>query len=230
MARRMAPKANVSQSIDVAFALPYDRRQRSDSGAVEVGVNVSGLLFGGGHTGLNEFGMQISYADYTRRLIKALSARAGVSVKLLAHVNSVLMPHEDDRRIIDQLAAEFDGIERVGDFASPSEAKSYISGLDFLIGGRMHACIAAISSGVPVVPVAYSRKFTGLFEGVLDYRHTVPVTGLDTDAAVQFTLERFDARADLAAEIARLGPRIQRLLSEYQKELERSFSGLKQAA
>ncbi len=33
----------------------------------------------------------------------------------------------------------------------------------------MHACIAAISSGVPVFPMAYSRKFNGLFCDTLQY-------------------------------------------------------------
>jgi hypothetical protein len=32
----------------------------------------------------------------------------------------------------------------------------------------MHACIAALSSGVPVLPIAYSRKFRGVF-GSLGY-------------------------------------------------------------
>lgn len=228
VARTMAPKAKVTQTIDVAFALPFERRTRPAGGPLEVGINVSGLLFNGGHTGANEFGMQISYADYTRQLIQALKARPDVSVKLIAHVYSNIIPHEDDGRIIDQLAAEL-GVDRAPDFASPSAAKSYISGLDFMVGGRMHACIAAISSGVPVVPVAYSRKFTGLFEGVLGYRHTVPVTGLDTQAAVNFTLERFDRRAELAAEIDRISPQVQALLAGYQTELENSFSRLKTA-
>jgi polysaccharide pyruvyl transferase WcaK-like protein len=30
----------------------------------------------------------------------------------------------------------------------------------------MHACIAAFSSGVPTVPISYSRKFIGLFESL----------------------------------------------------------------
>jgi polysaccharide pyruvyl transferase WcaK-like protein len=38
--------------------------------------------------------------------------------------------------------------------------------MDFFCGSRMHACIAAVSSGVPTVPISYSRKFTGLFESL----------------------------------------------------------------
>jgi polysaccharide pyruvyl transferase WcaK-like protein len=43
----------------------------------------------------------------------------------------------------------------------------YIIGLcDFFIGSRMHACIAALSQGIPAVGVAYSGKFHGVFESV----------------------------------------------------------------
>jgi polysaccharide pyruvyl transferase WcaK-like protein len=35
---------------------------------------------------------------------------------------------------------------------------------DFFVGSRMHACIAALSQGIPTVGVAYSRKFAGVFD------------------------------------------------------------------
>ena len=73
--------------------------------------------------------------------------------------------------------------------------------MDFVVSGRMHACIAAYSCGVPVVPVAYSRKFSGLFEGVLGYPHAVPVTGLSTESALAHILNAFANRHKLAAEI-----------------------------
>ena len=223
-ARGMAPRARVVQAVDVAFALPFEPRKKRRSETTEVGINVSGLLFNGGYSGANEFGLQVDYPAYTRRLIAALLQRPGTSVQLICHVNSDALPQDDDRRVADRLAAEFPGVVRVADFPSPSAAKSYISGLDFLIAARMHACIAAFSSGVPVVPVAYSRKFTGLFEGVLGYRHLVPVTGLDTDQAVAFTLDRLDQRPQLLADIASGGAQVSGLLDRYRTELVALFS------
>lgn len=223
VARRMAPRTRVLQSVDVAFALPFERRAR-DPSAVTVGVNVSGLLFNGGYRASNEFGMGVDYAAYSRRLIAALLERPGVRVELICHVNTDVVPRDDDRRVADLLAAEFPGVVRGPDFASPSAAKSWISGLDFLVAGRMHACIAAFSSGVPVVPVAYSRKFTGLFEGILDYRHLVPVSGLDTDGALAFTLDRLDRRAELEADIVRGSTVVDGLLDVYRNELVRQFT------
>lgn len=223
VARRMAPKTRVIQSVDVAFALPFQRRNRIDPTTTDVGINVSGLLFNGGYSGANEFGMQVNYADYTRQLIEAFEAVPGAKVHLVAHVNSDEVPQDDDRAVADRLAAEFPGAIRVPDFGSPSEAKSYISGLDFLVAGRMHACIAAFSSGVPVVPVAYSRKFAGLFDGVLGYKHIVPVKGLTTEEAVQFTLDRFARRSELAQEIDRGLKTVDGLLDNYRTELADLF-------
>ena len=84
-------------------------------------------------------------------------------------------------------------------FTSPSEAKSYIAGLDFFMGARMHACIAAFSSGVPVVPMAYSRKFAGLF-GSLGYDHTVDCTSEAPEAILERIFAAYEKRRTLAEE------------------------------
>jgi polysaccharide pyruvyl transferase WcaK-like protein len=226
VARKMAPDRSLLQAVDVAFALPFARRAKASDGPLEIGLNVSALLFNGGHTGRNEFGLEVDYAAYSRALIAALLVRPGVRVSLISHVYSDGEPHEDDWRTAEQLKTAFPALNLAPKFASPSDAKSYISGLDFLVAGRMHACIAAFSSGVPVVPVAYSRKFTGLFEGVLDYRHIVPVRGLSTEAAVAFTLDRLDQRESLAAEIAQGMTKVDGLLGAYREALTDIFKRL----
>lgn len=192
----LAPDVPAALSADVAFALPYEKRNHG--AGTHVGVNVSGLLFNGGYSGANEFGLEIDYGAFTRQSIAALLQRPGVKVHLVPHVLSESLPQDDDYRVAEALKAEFPQVVLAERFAGPVEAKSYIAGLDMLVGGRMHACIAAHSSGVAVVPVAYSRKFAGLFEDLLGYHHLVPVTGLDTEGAVAFVLDAFERRAELA--------------------------------
>jgi colanic acid/amylovoran biosynthesis protein len=46
------------------------------------------------------------------------------------------------------------------------EMKYLIGQCDFFIGSRMHACIAALSQGVPAVGLAYSRKFLGVLRSI----------------------------------------------------------------
>ena len=63
----------------------------------------------------------------------------------------------------------------------------------------MHACIAAFSSGVPVVPMAYSRKFEGLF-GTLGYGRTVDCTTETGAAILAKVMAAYDDKAALKTE------------------------------
>ncbi len=220
LARELATRTRTAMSIDVAFALPYQRRGRPDRDMTEIGINVSGLLFTGSEVSKG-FGLDVDYAELMRGVLRDLTARPDVRVKLITHVVSEQLSDDDDARVADRLAAEFPAAERVPDFASPSDAKSYISGLDLLIAGRMHACIAAFSSGVPVIPTAYSRKFSGLFEGVLNYSHGVPVKGVTTAGARDYLNSAVDRRDQLAAEIATGLEVVQDRLDVYRRELDR---------
>jgi polysaccharide pyruvyl transferase WcaK-like protein len=173
--REMGYRGQLIEAADVAFRLPYDRPAPRPPGApVRVGVNVSGLLFNGGYTRDNMFGLK---ADYPRLMREALSffrdratCGADCEIHLVSHVVAPLDSVESDLAAARALAAEAPGAIVAPAFRTPSEAKSYIAGLDFFTGARMHACIAALSSGVPVLPIAYSRKFAGLF-GTLGYHH-----------------------------------------------------------
>jgi polysaccharide pyruvyl transferase WcaK-like protein len=107
-------------------------------------------------------------------------------------------------------------------FSSPVEAKSYISNLDFFTGARMHATIAAFSSGVPVVPVAYSRKFSGLY-GTLGYKNLVDGQSDTTQAAIDTILEGYADRANLAKEINKSNVSAQTKLGVYKTFLKRKF-------
>ncbi len=188
------------EASDVALRLPFTPPAPRAAGTpVRVGLNVSGLLMNGGYTRNNMFGLKMDYGTLIRSLITDFLAHPdGCELHLVPHViswdRSAL---EDDYQASLDLAVAFPEVKVAPRFASPSEAKSYIAGLDFFMGARMHACIAAFSAGVPVVPMAYSRKFAGLF-GSLGYHHTVDCTA-ETAAAIQQKIQTaYDGRAALA--------------------------------
>ena len=220
----MAPGAKAVQAVDVAFRLPFDRPARAAGGPLEIGVNVSGLLFNGGYTGGNEFGLQVDYADLMRRFIAEMLARPGVRVHLITHATGDKLPMDDDGRVADRLAAEFPAAVRPPNFPSPSAAKSYIAGMDFLVAGRMHACIGAYSAGVPVVPIAYSRKFSGLFQGVLGYDFGVPVSGMSTEEALGYLRTCVDDRARLTEAVRAGHAVVEGALAAYDTELRALFT------
>ncbi len=179
-ARDMGFDGPLIEASDVALRLPYQRPPLQQTGIVRVGVNVSGLLFNGGYTQDNMFGLQADYPDLMRAIIGYFNDMPDVEVHLVGHVLSDDNVVEDDHRVARHLAEEFEGACVAPVFKSPSEAKSYIAGLDFFTGSRMHACIAAFSSGVPVAPLAYSRKFEGLF-GALGYGASLDCKTLNKD-------------------------------------------------
>ena len=192
----------VIEASDVALRLPWTAPAPRKGGPVRVGINVSGLLMHGGYTRDNMFGLTMDYGAMMRGIVSRFADHPdGCEIHLVAHVISWTPGAlEDDYQACVDLAAEFPGVVVAPRFTTPSEAKSYIAGMDFFMGARMHACIAAFSTGVPVVPMAYSRKFAGLF-GSLGYDHTVDCTADSAEAITDRIFAAYENRATLAGEV-----------------------------
>jgi polysaccharide pyruvyl transferase WcaK-like protein len=225
--RDLGYKGAAIEASDVALRLPWDASPARYGGPPRVGLNVSGLLMAGGYTGKNELGMALDYPRLIRDLIADFQGK-GAEVHLVPHVvvRSGPMVKEDDLRACETLAAEIPGTVLAPAFASPSEAKSYIAGMDFFLGARMHACIAAFSSGVPVVPMAYSRKFAGLF-GSLGYDRTVDCTTEDAVAIRAKVADAWENRTTLAADTRAALARGREKLGLYEAALERLMGKLR---
>jgi len=139
---------------DVAFALdvPTDVEKSRD-----VLLNVSGLLWSPNpHVDHNR------YRQSMLELIEDL-ARAERRVSLLGHV-----VHQDESAGDNDTHAMSEVSRRLGDSLEVikprdlADARRYIASAEAVIGARMHACLNAISMGVPAVPLAYSDKFEPL--------------------------------------------------------------------
>lgn len=212
----MGVRAKVVEATDVAMGLSYDAPSENTAAEapIKVGLNVSGLLFSGGYTQSNQFGLKGSYPDLIRDIIRWVMAQPNVELHLVGHVQSDHIPVEDDQRVSAALVKEFPGTVLAPVFTSPSEAKSYIAQMDFFMGARMHATIAAFSSGVPVVPMAYSRKFKGVF-GTLGYDH---VADCKTDAPADILAriqDGFANRKALKAEVGEAMKGVDARLADY---------------
>lgn len=216
----MGVTAPILEVTDVAMGLPHDTPRTAPSDKVRVGLNVSGLLMSGGYTQSNQFGLTVDYPALIRDIITRMTARPEVELHLVGHVQSEAQPVEDDQRAGEALAAEFPGTVLAPVFTSPIEAKTYIAGMDFFMGARMHAAIAAFSSGVPVIPMAYSRKFKGVF-GTLGYDHTVDCKSEDSETILAKIDAGYDNRAALKEEVARAMEGVTARLASYE-DLARS--------
>lgn len=170
---------------DMAFALDQPTPVVG-SPQVEVVLNVSGLLWNSDSHLPKE-----RYRSLTRGIIEGLLAR-GENVTLLAHVldNSSI---DNDTTVIKELASEFDGRVDVYIPGDLKQARRFISGAKVVIGSRMHACLNALSVGIPAIPLAYSRKFAPLLEDV-GWPYTLD---LRTDSEIVQKVLELVARDDL---------------------------------
>lgn len=187
-------------STDVAFSLPFNK-QNLFNNKISIGIGISGLLFNGGYNKSNDFNLKFDYADFIRRLIRQ-NLDKGYSVHLVAHVISDIFEVEDDFRVCEMLSKEFrnDNVFLAPRFTSPIEAKTYISNLSFFFGARMHSVIAAFSAGVPCLPLAYSRKFSGLFSSV-KYFHCLELFDVQIIEALKMCAEAVKNRDELKQQV-----------------------------
>jgi polysaccharide pyruvyl transferase WcaK-like protein len=213
-----------SEVIDVAFCLPFEPSvQEKKKEKLRVGINVSGLLYHGGYSGKNEFGLTLDYRQLLHEMCAYFLAQPDVEVHLVAHVvpkvTSGTIVIEDDLYACHELEKNWPDVKIAPCFDSPISAKSFISKMDFFIGARMHACIAAFSSGVPVVPMAYSRKFNGLFSSLGYAAHVLDMRALNHQDAMQFIADSFEQRQDLLALVESGNQLAQEKLQNYMAQI-----------
>ena len=215
--REFCPDADICEATDLAMALPYvPATDRALGPSIKVGMNVSSLLMEPGAS--KQFGLAFSYPDYVRSAIRQILARPDTELHLVPHVIPTDNPAEDDYAASERLRAEFPAVKIAPAFHGPSEAKSYIAGLDAFTGARMHSCIAAFSSSVPVLPVAYSRKFEGLFS-TLGYERLVDLKNHDMDEALERQARFLDDLPSVRTEIVTSFAQVENRLRTYREAL-----------
>lgn len=178
------PKKKICVTSDLAMELPYDKQlaNQARGDKLNIGINVSNLLW---HDG-KDFGFMLDYESFTKKLINTLSNR--YCVHLIAHTYD---KNDGEYRIAEELHDLYPNTVLAKTFVSPIDAKNYISKLDFFIGARMHATIGAFSSGLPIAPIAYSRKFSGLY-GSIGYPYIIDCTALEESEAIKKILEMIE--------------------------------------
>lgn len=175
-----------------------------------IGINVNGLVYNGGYTRANMFGLKLDYRKYLADLLQTLLADPDNRILLVPHTFAPDGSAESDpgasRELLNALPAELKSrVHIVTHPYNQNEIKGIVRLTDFFIGTRMHACIAAISQCIPTVAVAYSKKFAGVFDSVGVGECVVDARTVSNDEAMRRTLEIFKQRQQFAST---LPPRI----------------------
>lgn len=187
-------KEKVVPATDLAFLLPYEKKIVNHS-TPRIGFNVSSTLWDNIHS--KSIILKTEYRDYCINLTKQL-IKDGYEVHLIPHVidekNYDAM--ENDVRACNELKKIVDDVVVAPAFTNPIDVKSYISSMDIFIGARMHATIGAFSSETITIPVAYSKKFEGLY-GNIGYKYIIDLRKLTTEEAVSQTKLYIDKKDEL---------------------------------
>ena len=182
---------------DIAMALKAAGAVLPATDKTRIGINVSALLWNGGYTGNNQFNLTVDYKKYIKTLLCKLSEQRDYEIYLIPHViDTDYDSCENDLKICKELQKQFPNCTLFENLQNPSELKNLISQMSVFTGARMHSTIAAFSTGVPVIPFAYSKKFENLF-GALGYEHVIDGRKIDTDEAVNLTLRYINNKEEL---------------------------------
>lgn len=160
----------VTRATDLVFAMPAPAPAAQHD---RVLVNVSGLLASDSpHVD----------AEAYRALMDDLVANLrsdGHVVALIAHVLDNPSADNDVR-----VGLELSETWGCGLVVPPTldAARQEIAGSVGLVGSRMHACLNALSVGVPALPLAYSRKFAPLMAD-LGWAHTIDLRETEASGA-----------------------------------------------
>lgn len=194
----------VDEYIDVAFFMPY-KKKSFDKNYIHVGLNISALLWNGGYTQNNQFELNVNYQELITQIIDFFLSQDKVKLHLIPHVvSSEREMIENDYAVSFKLCEKYNNPNLILSefFLGPIEAKNYISGMDFFMGARMHSTIAAFSTEVPVIPMAYSRKFNGLFNDTLNYPHVADMRTETDSTILQLIQQAYANRNQLKEDIA----------------------------
>lgn len=171
-----------------------------------IGINVNGLMYKGGYTGKNMFHLKFEYKDFIIRIIKTLQEETDADMLLIPHTFGPSGTVDSDpdacHEIYELLSPDLsERINMVTRKYNQNDIKAIIGICDFFIGSRMHSCIAALSQAIPTVGVAYSKKFTGVFNSLDFDEYVVDARNLEFNTAIDKTLACFRNREDVLSDL-----------------------------
>lgn len=200
---RLSLKINrdIFTTADLAFMLPFEKINLPHN-RINLGINVSGLLWNLERDKVNKIALKVNYQQYIKKVIKVLYATGKYNIYLIPHVlcegREGTDYYDNDEKAISELKQLYPFCICPNGFNNVLDVKNYISSLDILIAARMHASIAAFSSGICSIPFAYSRKFAGVYED-LGYDYIIDGENFDTEYAIKKTVDYVNGYKDLAS-------------------------------
>ncbi len=194
--------------IDVGDLLRNHQQERQ-----LIGVNISGLLYMGGYTRANMFGLKIDYPELINEILNFLLTDPKTYILLIPHVFGTDQNSENDVVVIDQIFLKYQNsfpqrLFKVSGNYNQNEIKYIIGLCDFFIGSRMHACIAALSQNIPAVAIAYSQKFIGVLETLSLKNLVADPRSMEKSQILNLIHEVFSQRESIKQQLREQNPKV----------------------
>jgi len=219
---------------DIAFVLdaePWDDKaieritDAKAKGRQIVGLNISGLLYNGGYTQDNMFGLALDYPKLVKQIVDYFLTINDVTVVLVPHV----FPEDELSVESDSTAckAVYNSLNKeqqknvILPVTEPTQrqVKYLIGKCNFFMGARMHSCIAALSQCIPTVGMAYSDKFAGVFKTVDAEQFVVDMRHAKVEQILTTVSKAFEQRKMTARHLKTVVPGVQKQILDLFKDI-----------
>ncbi len=155
-------KPPIYLTADLAFLMDPASKDRTDEilydiekikGNSFIGISVSNWIS-------KYYGSYEKFVDLMANIVDYMIEKLDITVIFIPHVTG---PKEEfDDRIIGEdvynIIKHKDKVILIRNDYTPQEMKGIISRCSLFIGARMHACIGALSTGVPTINISYHHK------------------------------------------------------------------------
>lgn len=162
------------------------------------------------------------YKEYLQKMTNLVNYLTKLGqVVLISHVGGNANKTNDDliiSEIIYNNANDKDRIIFLKKRYLPAEWKRIISMCDIFIGARMHANIAALSTNVPTIAIAYSHKFYGIMERYGQSEYVCDIMKLSEDELKEKVNELLQSRKNIIKSLKSKNKEIEKnenILSSY---------------
>ncbi|MCI5133601.1 MAG: polysaccharide pyruvyl transferase family protein [Candidatus Electrothrix sp. AW2] len=207
--------------VDVAFGLPAIKPKNLPVKLSEllhvdnqtVGINISGLIYNNQKNARSQFNLIADYNSVVNKLVTRFLESTDCKILFIPHVVSPDHGEESDIRACNDVLKRIpenlrNRVHTAPGYTSPCEIKWVISRLYWFCGTRMHATIAALSSGVPTSAISYSPKTLGVFETCGQGEHVADPTSLNTDEVVDHLWASWEKRNKALEQLNEFLPKV----------------------
>lgn len=178
-----------------------------------LGVSVSGLIRSK-YEASNPSARTVPFEQFFAKLIDSVAETLQCRVLFVSHVTGP-SKSKDDRLVAKAVRARMSRPAWVltGDY-DPRELKGIIARTQLFFGARMHANIAALSSGVPTVAISYSHKTQGIMDLLQQRERVVSIGSMTLEECEKQLLAAWQSRHDIRSSLEARMPEVATLARE----------------